>query len=304
MQTKVTLVSASPISLDWVIFLSVLLVILLATLLSKNHKRLLRRQKSREIAEKAVKAGEKFWNPERIEVDAKQVEGLDLNELERLTTEFEGLGFVRVWDYRLKFKDRQDLHGFARALVHRELFCSGEIMAMQASLEDKGPLLIGLGSALSDDWRVSSINRKASKVDYFDRRPKSIRLMRNGATPRQLFERHMEVRNMLVQDLGLRVDTDISLETKYKRIAKMLVERREALLRCDILAEMDDAKSVAEEEEWEWLGDYPQEKIRQLKGNRLPVIPENFPVYKVPQKEAVQQMSKAPEASTDEDPRV
>jgi hypothetical protein len=262
-----------------------------AELLSRNQRTRLRRRKSREIAEKAVKAGEPYRDVTHVEVDAKTVKGLPQDELNRLTEEFERLGFVQMLDYRLQLKGQKDLHGFDRAMVHRELYCFGGIMATQKSLDDgKGPLLVGLDSYLEGGWRIASLNRRAYETEYFARLPKQIRLRREGATPEQLFQRHIEVRTNLTVDLGLQLLTDISLETGFRRSRETTAERKEALLECDILAELADARDVAKQEQWEWLGDYPQERVRRMKGQKLRVIPETFPVYEVPQKDALQQL--------------
>jgi len=153
---------------DWTILLGALLIIVVAQFLSRNHKNALRRRKSREIAEKAAKAGDPFRNPGRVAVDASTVGGLDQKELSRLTGEFERLGFVRILDYRLQVAGRNDLQSFARAMVHPTLFCSSEIMATQKQLDAKEPLLCALTSHLEQDWRIGSINRSAINVDYFE----------------------------------------------------------------------------------------------------------------------------------------
>ena len=279
---------------NWLIFVSALLVVVALHFLGKNYKNTLRRQKSREIAEKAAKAGDRFRNHERVAVDPSAVEGLDQEELKQLTEEFERLGFVRALDYRLKLADQPGLQSFGRAMVQPASFCSGEIMATQKQLDAKEPLIFGLTSHLEKDWRIGSINRSASKVDYFQRLPKSIRLMRRGATPEQLLRRHIELRGQVSTDLGLQVLTDLSLETKFRLTQELLAERRETLLKCDILAEMADARSVAEQEEWEWLGDYPLEKVRRLSGERLRVIPDKFPTYEIPQSDALERLNAPP----------
>jgi len=282
---------------DWTILLGALLIIVVAQFLSRNHKNALRRRKSREIAEKAAKAGDPFRNPGRVAVDASTVGGLDQKELSRLTAEFERLGFVRILDYRLQVAGRNDLQSFARAMVHPTLFCSSEIMATQKQLDAEGPLLCALTSHLEQDWRIGSINRSAINVDYFERLPKSIRLMKRGAIPEELFRRHIEVRAMISEDLGLKVMTDLSLETRFKRSQEALAERRKALLRCDILAELPDAKDVAGQGEWEWLGDYPQDKARRLRGKELRVIPEAFPAYEAMGMGAFERKGEKPSSS-------
>ena len=89
---------------DWLIFVSALVVVATLHFLGKNYKHTLRRQKSREIAEKAAKAGDRF-NHERVAVDPSTAEGLDQEELRQRSEEFERLEFVRALDYRLKLAD-------------------------------------------------------------------------------------------------------------------------------------------------------------------------------------------------------
>jgi len=110
--------------LDWVISLSIAFVWVVLFFLFKVQKNQVRRKKSREIAERATAAGGPYRAAERIEVDARIVDGLSQQELQQLTDAFEWLGFVRVLDYRLRLPGRTDLIGFGRALVNRESFVS------------------------------------------------------------------------------------------------------------------------------------------------------------------------------------
>jgi len=174
-------------------------------------------------------------------------------------------------------------------------------MATQKSLEGKEPLLFGLDSYLEDGWRIGSVNRKPHKLDYFHRLPRSLTLMLPDATPGRLFQRHLELRKNVAGDLGLQLLTDLSLEARFEKIAESQPLRREALLRSDILAELADARGVEEENSWEWLGDYPQEKVRRIKGKKLLSVPEAFPVYAVPQKDALEMVDEPKDDSSDDE---
>ncbi len=289
-------------SVDWLIFLSVVSVWFVLYFLFKSQKNEVRRKKSREIAEKAVAAGEPYRNAERVEVDAAGVPGLLHDELERLTDAFVRLGFARILDYRLRPAGRASLSGFGRTLVNRQSFCFAEVIATQRSLERKEPFLWGLDTYLEDGWRISSINRKPHQVDYFARLPKTLRIMLPHVTPEKLFERHAELRDQVARDLGLKTLTDLSLETRFQKIAEYLLQRKETLLGCDILRELADAR-IAAESGWEWLGDYPQEKARRTEGKRLVSIPETFPVYEVPQKDAFEQLAESKDDAPKNKPR-
>jgi hypothetical protein len=230
-------------------------------ILFKNEKNQVRRRKNREIAESAVRAGDPFREAERVEVAAANVPGLAQEELQRLTDEFVRLGFVCVLDYRMRLAGHSELVGFGRAMVNQKLCCFGEIIALQAALEQGGGLSFGIDTYLEDGWRVGATTRKPHKIDYLHRLPKSLALMLPGATPDGLLQRHLDQRTGLVNDLNLEVLTDLSLESRFRKIAESMDMRREVLLNRDILAELPDARDTESEGKWEWFGDYPRKRF-------------------------------------------
>lgn len=291
-----------PFSLDWLIFLSIVFVWLVFFFLFKNQKNQVRRRKSREIAEKAVAAGDAYRGAERVEVDAANVDGLSQEELQRLTDEFLSLGFVRVLDYRLRPAGRTDLIGFGRSLVNQRLCCFGEIMALQMSLETRGGLNFSFDSYLEDGWRAGAINRKPHFVDYLERLPKNLRIMLPDATPAKLLQRHLDQRTNLASDLNLKVLTDFSLEIRFRKVAESMAACRQALLNRDILAELTDARNVESEGKWEWSGDYPQDAARQARGKNLRPLMELSPTYSVPQSDALDKMGRPEDSRSTEKP--
>jgi hypothetical protein len=289
---KLNLPASLLISIDWLVFLSVALVWLVLLLLFKNLKSTSRRRRSREIAERAVKASDPYRNAERVPIDARSVEGLPQVELEHLTDEFVRLGFVPVFDYRLRLADHSDLNSFARSMVNRELFCFAEIMATQKALETDGALLFGLDSYLEDGWRLGAINRRPFLIDYLQRLQKNPRLMIPDATPAELLQLHLDQRNNVARDLKIKVLTDLSLETRFRKNAEFMALRRETMLSRDILTELSEARRIQKEGKWEWLGNYPNEVARRMKGQRLRPLRELSPTYSVPQDDALEQMDK------------
>ncbi|HEX4545251.1 MAG TPA: hypothetical protein VH110_02740 [Candidatus Acidoferrum sp.] len=298
---KLNLIASLLVSVDWLVFLFVAVAWLVIFLLFRNLGSTSRRRRSREIAEKAVKAGDPCRNAERVPVDAVMVEGLPQAELERLTDEFLRLGFTQVLDYRLRLPGHAKLNSFGRALVNRKLFCFAEIMAAQKALETGGSLLCGLDSYLENGWRLGAINRKPSSMDYLQRLPRNLRLMVPDATPAELLQLHLDQRNNLTRDLKVEVLTDLSLDARFNKIAESMALRNEALLNRDIIAEFSDARSIEAEGKWEWLGDYPREVARRMRGKNLRPLMELSPTYSLPQDDALEQMNKAGgKASADE----
>ena len=278
------------ISVDWLVFVSIAAVWLIVLFLFLKLGVKSRRKRSREIAEKAVRASDPYRNAERVPVDAGTVEGLRQEELQRLTDEFARLGFAQVLDYRLRLPGDATLSAFGRTLVNREIDCFAEVMATQKILEQGGPLLFGLDSYLENGWRAGALNRGPHKTDYLQRLPKNLRLMVPDATPAELLQLHLNQRNNLAKDLKLQVLTDLSLETRFRKTAEFMALRLEAMLCRDILAELPEAQRIQAEGKWEWLGDYPEEMARGLGGRTLRPLMELSPTYSVPQDDAWEQM--------------
>jgi hypothetical protein len=285
---------------DWTIFLGVILTVLIGYFLSKNHKAVLYRRKNREIAEKAVAAGNRFRNAERVPVDANSVKGLRGAELQRLSEEFGQLGFTPVRDMRLRAVGETELSSFARQFVHRDLKCFAEIMATQKTLEDSGPLSCGMSSFLEGEWSIGCLSRAPFEVNYLWRIPKAIVEYLPGAGPGECVQRHLELRARVMSELSIAVLEDLSNEFYEAKVRERLERRRVALLNADILAELAEAKRVAAQGEWVWLGDYPQEVVRRAKGKKLRHLEEISPTYRIPQDDSIEQMRIQGKPATEE----
>ena len=268
-------------STDWIIFLAVFLVVVTILLLS-NYQRALWRQKGREIAEKAVAASEPFTQAEKVEVDATTLSGLRHDELEQLTGQFAPLGFVRVWDYTLRLPGQETTNSFARHMVNSELKCFAEIMATQKTLDEKGPLLLGLSSFLEDDWSISSTSRRVNKADYLRRIARGLIQFLPGTTPAELLRSHVELCRRVTRELGIHILDDLSTEFFNLKVKQRLEEKRLVLAGCDILAELPMANQITSQGTWVWLGDYPEQAARRAEGRKLRPLSELAPTYRVP----------------------
>lgn len=279
------------LSTDWIILLVVVLVVVTTHVLSRNYRTVLRRQKSRKIAEKAAAAAEPFTRAEKVEVDATAVSGLRQDELEQLTDQFAQLGFVRVRDYALRLPGHETTNSFARHMVNPELKCFAEIMATQKTLNEGGPLLLGLSSFLEDDWSISSSSRRVSKADYLRRISRGLNQFLPGATPAELLRSHIELCGRVTRELGIHILDDLSTEFFNMKVKQRLEKKRSVLLGCDILAELPKANQITTQSTWEWLGDYPEQAAGRIEGRKLRPLTELAPTYRVPQEDATQQMT-------------
>jgi hypothetical protein len=109
----------------------------------------------------------------------------------------------------------------------------------------------------------------------------------------------LELRENVVRDLELKIITDPSAENFFTRSDNTRRLRRETLLNRDIIKDLSEAKRVQEQGHWEWLGEYPQEAAKRAKGKKLRNIPMSFPVYSVPQPDALEEMKEMKEKDSE-----
>jgi hypothetical protein len=275
--------------------LSVLLIILtvaaiwiaLSYLLDRNSI-VARRRLSRELAEKAMtKVPETYAY---IPTDPGSVAGLRQDELQRHTQSLERLGFHKLADSALLGSGETTPRAFGRCFVNEEIRCFAELMAPQKTLNVSGPLIFGFGSFMENGWSVGSTTSNLLKGSYLLRHPRSLVQCEPQHSVEELLRCHVGLRNRLTTDLGVRVLEDTSLEGYRQRIQQRLMEKREIFLRRDILAERRKANQIAQEGRWEWLGDYPEEAARGVKGTNLRSLTELSPTYSVPQSDAVERI--------------
>jgi len=281
---------------DWLIFLSVLSVWIVLFYLFRRGDLANQRFRSRELAEEI---GGKSREPyQYIPVNADSVPGLRLQELQQSTESLERLGFRRISDHRLLGKGESTPHSFGRSLVNEELHCYVDLIAIQKTLDTEGNLIFGFSSFMEDGWSVGSSSTASIAGHYVRRHPKSLALYIRGCPLEELLQRHIELRNRVMKDLGISVRHDTSLQGYRERVQQRMKERRQAFLKRDILGEWPEAKRVEQEGYWEWLGDYPQEAVRRAEGKNLRPLMELSPTYRLPQSDALEKMGKAEDSGS------
>ena len=256
------------------------------------------RRRSRELAERI---SEKSREPyEYINVNAESVPGLRLSELQQYTENLERLGFRRLSDHRLLGKGETSPHSFGRSLVNEELHCYVDMIALQKILDAEGPLIFGFSSFLDDGWSVGSSSSGSIAGHYVRRHPKSLSLYIRGCPLEELLQRHLGLRNRVMNGLGVSAVPDSSLEGYRGRVRERMKERRQAFRKREILGEWPEAKRIEQAGYWEWLGDYPEEAARRKSGQNLRPLVELSPTYRVPQDDALERMNNADENASDE----
>ena len=259
-------------SIDWLI-LSAVASIWAAVFWSFRAQRVQHQKlQNRELIERINHNSREPY--EYIPVDANTVSGLRLDELQQCTDSLERLGFRCLSDHRLLGKGETSAHSFGRTLVNEQLRCYAGLLAVQKTLDAQGPLIFGFTSFLEDGWSIgSSSSSRSIRGHYVRRLPKALSVVSQGVSPEQLFQRHLELRDRVMKDLGIGTVPDISLEGLRERVRSQMEERRHAFSKRDVLEEWPKAWRLAKKGQWEWLGEYPQEVTRRSKAQKLHNVP-------------------------------
>lgn len=289
-------------SLDWLVFLTIAGIWVTLYYLDRRRRVASRRRQSREFAEKLIAAlpSSIHFTPK----EASAIPGLNLEELRRITSDIERLGFVQAGDYRISVNDEKTERGFFRLFHHPEKHCFADTGAVGKSLASgDGAFLFGISSSLEEDWAIGTGNSKPSVIKYYWRLPKHLGVYKPKVSFEELFRIHCELRDRLAHDLQLNVIADASVGNHLARDQNTHRLRREALLNRDVVKEYREAKRIQDQGEWEWLGDYPEEAARRVRGKRLRPLMELSPTYRVPQEDALERMDRADENVSDEKPK-
>ncbi|HLZ12863.1 MAG TPA: hypothetical protein VKP58_09765 [Candidatus Acidoferrum sp.] len=241
---------------DWLILFFIAVIWVAAFFLSKRNVVANRRRRSRELAEKIIRKSKEPY--EYIPVEAQSVTGLRLNELQQSTETLERLGFRRLSDHRLLGKGETIPHSFARNLVNEDLHCFADLIAIQKTLDARGPLIFGFSTFFEAGWSIGASSSGYIAGKYYRRVPRSLSLIIRDCDLEELLRRHLAMCDRVMRDLGVSVLQDVSLEGYRQRLRERMSERRQAFLQRDILAETTEAKRIEAQGHWEWLGDYPR----------------------------------------------
>jgi len=198
------------------------------------------------------------------DADPANFSRLDKDHLETLTAEMQKLGFACLRDYTTVIPGKPVQRGFARLLVHRSERCFAEIMATSQAMIGGLPLRVAINSYLEDEWELGTSNVAPKRGHYFQQLPKVLRMRYSDAEPAELFQRHLARRAEILEALHIKIHEDLSIDSYFARIRKRMVERREAMQSHRPLDELSAATTIAAQRSYEWLGDFPKERERQL----------------------------------------
>ena len=190
-----------------------------------------------------------------VSCDPSDCPGLNLSDLEDVTSKIKQLGFEYCIDRRSRWPKEQKLRGFQRVFINQIDSCFAVVTSTSKRLESEGELLIGFYCPLEQDWWIGATNGKPSTLKYLIRSPKFAQVVKPSATAAALYAGCVELRNRISSDLELCQAKNVTLEMldewsrSHLKEVRSLVERRSAVQAAAA------AKKVFAAGEWVWLGD-------------------------------------------------
>jgi len=178
---------------------------------------------------------------------------LDLNALFKYTEQLEGLGFIKVVDYKL-----ETANGLSRLFSHSQHSCFADVFQIIPVGKEPTPVFCTIHSALEDGWTLSTTIVQPDGIKTMWRNPKSLWTYHPNATSAELLQIHLERRQQIVDDLQVHPLTDLSWEFYFIQQQKGTVQRRETLQRKNIVIALIEATLFEMNPQSEWMGDYPK----------------------------------------------
>ncbi|BCL38203.1 hypothetical protein [Nostoc sp. MS1] len=179
---------------------------------------------------------------------------LDLFWLQEETKDLESLGFVHLMDYKV-----EPSNGFARTFAHPQHHCFVEIGQLFTDTKNKPEKYSYMYSSLTQDWDLTTINRKVHRLDaiaYIGQQPKAVRKYHPEVYFDELLEQHLSLRRQMLNDLGISVVTDISWSGYRSLGQQATISRKTIIRRKKLLLTMLEATLFEINPKSEWLGDY------------------------------------------------
>jgi hypothetical protein len=200
-----------------------------------------------------------------------QFPALDLDALDRYTREFEGMGFTRLLDFSLVSDSATTPPNFCRLMAHTRYHCFGEVS--QIFPKGKGPLPLkgSIQSCLQDGWTLGFANRKPQAASSLLRRRKALAVCMPEATPSELLQAFLKMREQICLDLGIQPVNDDTLQAYINKVQRSTTEMREAVQEKNFVKGLPEVylrkvSLLHTKPEYVWLGDYPKEAEQRKQG--------------------------------------
>lgn len=199
--------------------------------------------------------------PDSFDVEPAHLDdcpNLDRAWFQHTTTALEALGFEQLRDYKLR---HTSLEGMARCFSHPTALCFCEINQSCAQNQAPASTCVIL-SFMEDHWSLAHINQPvaiANSLSYLWRSPKGVVVFNptnDESSIKQVFQRHLQFRQAMMQDLGIALQTDVAWETYQAHEQARAVYRKQLLKRRNLLLCMIEVTRFELHPKALWLGAY------------------------------------------------
>jgi hypothetical protein len=207
-------------------------------------------------------------------VSAAQFPRLDSAALESYTREFESMGFTRLIDTSPTSDSPTSPPMFARLMIHSGHHCYGEISQIFPRGKAAMQLKCAISSHLQEGWSIAFSNRKPLAASAMLRRPKALGISMPDASPAELLQSLLTLRQQMCQDLGIAPLTGDSLESYIAKTQQSLAEMRAAVTQRNFATALPQyyyrkLALARTKPEYVWLGAYPKEAEQRKQGYRV-----------------------------------
>jgi len=204
--------------------------------------------------------------PARVEQFLK----LDQAGLQKMTQDFEALGFTKLMDFSMVPDSGQYIPAFSRLMAHPRHHCLVEIFQVFPAKKKPMPLTYNINSNLHHGWSFSSAVRKTMALSYMMRLPKALWVYMPGVGPSELLAGHLARRSQITHELGISASADMSFEAYQACVLQRHAERRAAIQKKNIFFGLGEALAFKLRPKHEWLGDYPKQAAQKREPWKYP----------------------------------
>jgi hypothetical protein len=196
---------------------------------------------------------------------------LDLEALDRYTSELERMGFTRLLDCSPVSDSPTNPPSFCRLFAHTRHHCWATVNQMFP--RGKKPMLLkcSLESSLQNGWTIAFSDRKPMATSSLIRRKKALGVSMPEATPAELLQALLKMREQVCLDLGISPMNDDTLDAYIQKVQRTAGELREAVQGKSFVRGLPEVylrrfTLLKNKPEYVWLGDYPKEAERRKQG--------------------------------------
>lgn len=174
---------------------------------------------------------------------------LDLERLNRYSSDLERLGFVALADYTISADRGAVQPGFARLFGHAEIQCYAEVNQLFPTSQTV-PMRVMLATRFAEGWSAVTTDRRADAAVWLLRRPRGSWRSIPDAPVESLFESHRELVQLIENETRARPEPSVTAECWYDAERRNAETVRETLSGRNIVVMLWEFFSYRGRTEW------------------------------------------------------